>query len=144
MNKLNLFTISILLATSIVSCNKNKHNKTLKFVGVATTYESRIKYVNDSSYHSRIYDTLDFELTVIIEGKTIQFLSTNDSIIESRTFRIKDSALNNNTYFSKEPGKNFIDRTYILKNDSLTYKYQYYQYNFGINSYAVKFTGIKQ
>lgn len=144
MNQLNLFALSTLLGIVLISCNKNRHNKTLKYSGIATTYKSEIRKENGVEYHFRGRDTLDFELTVIIEGKTIQFLSTNDSIVESRTFRIKDSALNNNTYLSKEPGKNHIDRTYILKNDSLVYKYQYFQYNFGINSYSVKFIGTKQ
>ncbi|RYD99058.1 MAG: hypothetical protein EOP54_05530 [Sphingobacteriales bacterium] len=134
------------LGISSISCKKNDKKSSSKYVGIATTYKSEIRSENDSEYHFMAYDTLDFELTVTIEGKNIQFLSTNDSIIESRTFKITDSAFNNNTYTLiprtfTDPDR--AERMYRMKEDSLIYSYSY-QMPGTINSYSVKFAGIKQ
>lgn len=148
MNQLKFFTLGFLLATSIVSCKKNKPQppQILKYAGVATTFKSQILRENGTETHMMTRDTLDFELTVIIEGKTIQFLSANDSIVKSGTFKITDSIAKNNTYSSPVRGfsnPNTGDWSYVLKNDSLNYSYDYYMYG-TINSYNVKFAGIKQ
>lgn len=145
MKKLQLFTFVMLLSAGIISCNKSKQSQTLKYSGIATTYKSEIRRENDSEYHFMAHDTLNFELTVIIEGETIQFLSTNDSIVQSSTYDVKDSIANNNSYTALPfpPRMVRIDRKYRLAQDSLIYTYNYYVLN-SITSYRVKFTGIKQ
>lgn len=148
MNQLKLLTLGILLATSIVSCKKNKPPQILKYEGVATTYKQEIWRGNDTSYHLTAHDTLDFGLTVIIEGKSIQFLSANDTIIESATFKISDSVFNDNTYVlrprsSTDPIRG--ERIYKMKADSLIYAYKYNRSgNSTLYVYEVKFTGSKR
>lgn len=149
MKKLKLFTLVILLGAGIISCNKNKPvqpTQTLKYSGIATTYKSEIRWrENGSEYHFMARDTLNFELTVIIKGETIQFLSTNDSIVASGTFDVKDSIAKNNTYtaFLSPSKMELIKKKYRLEQDSLIYTYDHNHY-YSINSYNVKFKGIKQ
>lgn len=144
MNKLKFFSLVMLLGAGIISCNKSKPAQTMKYAGIATTFKSEIRQENGTASHIMTRDTLDFELTVIIEGKTIQFLSTNDSIVQSFTFDVRDSIGKNNTYSPYfYSGMARLLRNYRLVQDSLIYTYDYSVLN-SINSYSVEFSAIKQ